>query len=133
MRLNVALMIRDSVLTVNVFAVPGTPSTRAWPSASKAIRICSIASSCPTITFLSSLRMCSTVEATVWVIFVVLYFVLCSLHYLSKHQVQSTKHKAHQIVKCFLLPGALRAPACANQDSFQPRAAFARDRETAAS
>src|SRR5262245_34185853 len=64
MRLNVALMMRATVFTVSVLAVPGTPSTKAWPSANNAIRICSIASSCPTITLCNSFLIWSTVEET---------------------------------------------------------------------
>src|SRR6266480_841686 len=64
MRLKLALIMRDSVFTVSVLAVPGTPSISAWPSANSATSICSMGSSWPTIILASSRRMWLTVEET---------------------------------------------------------------------
>src|ERR1044072_6204223 len=124
MRLKLALMIRDSVLTVSVFAVPGTPSTSACPSASNAIKMCSIASSCPTITFRSSVRMCSTLEETGSGICSVLCLVLCTfcLEHSQKYKDQSSA------VKSFLLLDVHLSDAKTSQVFFQPRANGARDR-----
>ena len=53
-RLKSTSRIRASVLTISVFARPGTPSSRQWPRVKIAAKICSITSSCPTITFCNS-------------------------------------------------------------------------------
>jgi len=64
MRLKSAPRMRASVFTRSVFAVPGTPSRSACPSAKSATKTCSTTSSWPTMTLLSSARMCSTVVGT---------------------------------------------------------------------
>src|SRR5438105_14993187 len=62
MRRYVPCTVRASVFTVSVFASPGTPSTRRWPSASIATSTRSRKWSCPTTTFLTSKRMRSGSE-----------------------------------------------------------------------
>ena len=57
MRLNAHPTALDNALTVRVFAVPGTPSSMAWPPLRKAHRVRSSASSCPTTAFDISWRM----------------------------------------------------------------------------
>ena len=64
MRLKSAPTMRASVFTRRVFAVPGTPSRSACPSAMSATKTCSTTSSCPTMTLRNSARMCSTVVGT---------------------------------------------------------------------
>lgn len=49
MRLNVRWSSCEVVLTMSVFARPGTPTSRAWPRQKMAIRICSITSFWPTM------------------------------------------------------------------------------------
>src|SRR3954470_24399051 len=60
MRLKEPRMVRASVLTVSVFAKPGTPSTSRWPCARMATSTRSRKWSCPTTTFFTSYRMRSS-------------------------------------------------------------------------
>ena len=53
-RLNWMSRMRASVLTINVLASPGTPTSRQWPRVKTAANICSITSVWPTITFCNS-------------------------------------------------------------------------------
>ena len=53
-RLNWMSRMRASVLTINVLARPGTPTSRQWPRVKMAANICSITSVWPTMTFCSS-------------------------------------------------------------------------------
>ena len=57
MRLKLRLSASDRARIINVFAKPGTPTSRQCPLAKTAIRSCSITSVCPTIDFASSLVM----------------------------------------------------------------------------
>ena len=55
-RLNDTPITRAVALASSVFALPGGPSSRTWPPAIAATRRSSIASSCPTTTFATSIR-----------------------------------------------------------------------------
>ena len=54
MRLKLMSRIRASVLTINVLARPGTPTSRQWPRVKMAAKICSITSLWPMMTFCNS-------------------------------------------------------------------------------
>ena len=57
MRLKLTSRISASVLTINVLARPGTPSSRQWPRVKIAANNCSITSFWPTMIFCSSCCM----------------------------------------------------------------------------
>ena len=54
MRLKPMSRIRASVLTINVLARPGTPTSRQCPRVKMAAKICSMTSFWPTMTFCNS-------------------------------------------------------------------------------
>ena len=53
----------ERVFMVRVFAIPGTPSRRTWPSAQSATSRRSITSRWPTMTVFISVRSCASVPA----------------------------------------------------------------------